>query len=72
VLLGCRFVWRYDLSTSTLRASLLTFPDMVSMAVPILGQLFNPSSLYPILIANLVPSLIIVPLTIVGASLYAS
>jgi malonate transporter and related proteins len=65
VLLGCRFVLRYDLRTSTLRASLLAFPDMVFMGVPILGQLFGPSSLYPILIANLVPSLIILPLTTV-------
>lgn len=65
VLLGCRFVLRYDLRTSTLRASLLAFPDMVFMGVPILGQLFGPSSLYPILIANLIPSLIIVPLTTV-------
>jgi predicted permease len=65
VLLGCRFVLRYDLRTSTLRASLLAFPDMVFMGVPILGQLFGPSSLYPILIANLVPTLIIVPLTTV-------
>jgi malonate transporter len=65
VLLGCRFVLRYDLRTSTLRASLLAFPDMVFMGVPILGQLFGPASLYPILIANLVPSLIFVPVTIV-------
>ncbi|OSI22471.1 hypothetical protein BST65_24495 [Bradyrhizobium canariense] len=65
VLLGCRFVLRYDLRTSTLRASLLAFPDMVFMGIPILGQLFGPSSLYPILIANLVPSLLILPLTTV-------
>jgi malonate transporter len=64
-LLGFLFVLRSDLRTSTLRASLLTFPDMVFMGVPILGQLLGPSSLYPILIANLVPSLIIVPLTTV-------
>jgi malonate transporter len=65
VLLGCRLVLRYDLRSSTVRASLLAFPDMVFMGVPILGQLFGPSSLYPILIANLVPTLIIVPLTTV-------
>jgi predicted permease len=38
---------------------------MVFMGIPILGQLFGPSSLFPILVANLVPSLIIVPLTTV-------
>lgn len=32
------------------------------MGVPILGELFGPSSLFPILIANLVPTLIIMPL----------
>ena len=64
-LLGCRFVLGQDLRTSALRASLLAFPDMVFMGIPILSQLFGPSSLYPILVANLVPSLIIVPLTTV-------
>lgn len=63
VLLGCLYVLKYDLSTSTLRTDLLIFPDMVFMGVPILGQLFGPSSLYPILIANLVPVLFILPVT---------
>ncbi|HXJ36896.1 MAG TPA: AEC family transporter [Candidatus Eisenbacteria bacterium] len=63
VLLGCRYVLKWDLSTSTLRTDLLIFPDMVFMGVPILGQLFGPSSLYPILIANLVPVLFILPIT---------
>lgn len=63
VLLVCRFVLRYDRKVATLRAGLLTFPDMVFMGVPILGQIFGPSSLYLILIANLIPSLIIIPLT---------
>ena len=65
VLLGCRYVLKWDLSKSTLRTDLLVFPDMVFMGVPILGQLFGPSSLYPILIANLVPVLFILPITIV-------
>jgi len=63
VLLGCRYVLKWDLSTSTLRTDLLIFPDMVFLGVPILGQLFGPSSLYPILIANLVPVLFILPIT---------
>ena len=65
VLLGCRYILKWDLSTSTLRSDLLVFPDMVFMGVPILGQLFGPSSLYPILIANLIPVLFIQPITIV-------
>ena len=63
VLLVCRFVLRYDLRVATLKAGLMAFPDMVFMGIPILHQLFGPSSLYSILVANLVPSLIIVPLT---------
>jgi len=65
VLLVCRFVLPFDQRTATLKASLLAFPDMVFMGIPILHQLFGPSSLYPILVANLVPALIIVPLTTV-------
>lgn len=65
VLLVCRFALRYDRRTATLKASLLAFPDMVFMGIPILGRLFGPSSLYPILVANLIPSLVIVPLTTV-------
>ncbi len=63
VLLGCRYVLKWGLSASTLRTDLLVFPDMVFMGVPILGALFGPSSLYPILIANLVPVLFILPIT---------
>lgn len=63
VLLVCRFVLGYDRSTSALKASLLAFPDMVFLGIPILHRLFGPGSLYPILVANLVPSLLIVPLT---------
>lgn len=63
VLLTYRFVMRYDGDTAVLKADLLTFPDMVFMGIPILYQLFGPSSLFPILVANLVPTLIIIPLT---------
>ncbi|HVN18984.1 MAG TPA: AEC family transporter, partial [Dongiaceae bacterium] len=56
VLLIGQFVLRYDRRTATLKAGILAFPDMVFMGIPILGRLFGPSSLYPILIANLVPS----------------
>jgi malonate transporter and related proteins len=63
MLLVCRFALRYDQRTAALKASLLAFPDMVFMGIPVLGALFGPSSLFPILIANLVPALIILPLT---------
>jgi predicted permease len=62
-LLVCRYVLRYDANTATLKANLVAFPDMVFFGIPILGQLFGPASLYPILVGNLVPTLIIIPLT---------
>jgi len=63
VLLLSRFVLRLDPGTAVLKAGLLSFPDMVFMGIPILHQLFGPSSLFPILVANLIPTLIIIPLT---------
>ena len=63
VLLVYRFVLRRDRGTAVLKAGLLSFPDMVFMGIPILHQLFGPSSLFPILVANLIPTLIIIPLT---------
>jgi malonate transporter and related proteins len=61
-LLVCRFGFGYNRSKATIKANLWAFPDMVFMGIPILGELFGPSSLFPILIANLVPTLIIMPL----------
>jgi len=63
VLLSVRYMGKCNLSISTLRSNLLIFPDMVFMGVPILGRLFGPSSLYPILVANLIPVLFILPVT---------
>ena len=63
VLLIYRFVLRYNRDTAVLKADLLAFPDMVFMGIPILYQLFGPSSLFPILVANLIPTLIVIPLT---------
>ncbi len=62
ILLVYRLVLRRDRSTAVLKASLASFPDMVFMGIPILHQLFGPSSLFPILIANLIPTLIIIPI----------
>lgn len=63
VLFSYRYALRYEQRASALKASLLSFPDMVFMGIPILHQLFGPGSLYPILIANLVPALLILPIT---------
>jgi malonate transporter len=65
VLLVARYVMRCDWPTAAIKASLVAFPDMVFMGIPILSQLFGPGSLYPILVANLIPSLSIMPLTTV-------
>jgi malonate transporter and related proteins len=60
-------VYRYgshaDQRTVALKASLLSFPDMVFMGIPILHRVFGPTSIYPILIANLVPTILILPIT---------
>jgi malonate transporter len=63
VMLTYRFVLRRDRGTAVLKAGLLSFPDMVFMGIPILHQLFGPTSLFPILVANLIPTLIIIPFT---------
>ena len=63
VLLVYRFGLRYGRGAAILKADLLSFPDLVFMGVPILHQLFGPLSLLPILVANLIPTLIIIPLT---------
>lgn len=63
VLIVCRVILRYDRGTAVLKAGLLSFPDMVFMGIPILHQLFGSASLFPILVANLIPTLIIIPLT---------
>ena len=63
VLLVYRFVFRRDSRTAVLKAGLISFPDMVFMGIPVLHQLFGPSSLFPILVANLIPTLFIIPLT---------
>jgi hypothetical protein len=63
VLFIYRRVLHSDTRTAALKANLLSFPDMVFMGIPILHQLFGPGSLYPILIANLVPTLVILPMT---------
>lgn len=63
VFLFSRFALRYSQQAATLKAGLLAFPDMVFFGIPILHKLFGPTSLYVILIANLIPSLFIIPLT---------
>jgi hypothetical protein len=64
VLLVCRFLLGYDQRAATLKkAGLLAFPDIVFMGIPILGRLFGPAGLFPILIANLVRSRLTMPLT---------
>jgi predicted permease len=63
VFLISRFVLRYSQQAATLKAGLLAFPDMVFFGIPIFHSLFGPASLYVILIANLIPSLFIIPLT---------
>ncbi|GGY20884.1 AEC family transporter [Paludibacterium paludis] len=54
-----------DRRVATLRAFVCAFPDAAFMGIPILSMLFGPSSLYSVLVVNLVSSLVMIPLTAV-------
>ncbi|MGH8618187.1 MAG: AEC family transporter [Burkholderiales bacterium] len=53
----------HKLQQATLKGFVAGFPDAAFMGIPILHSLFGPSSLYPILVVNLVALLVMVPLT---------
>ena len=56
---------KQDTRESTLKAGLIANPDLVFMGLPIMTQLLGPASIFPILVANFLLSLILVPLTTV-------
>lgn len=64
---GAAFLWGYlklrCLRAATLKAFVCAFPDAAFMGIPILALLFGPSSVYSVLIINLVSSLVMIPLT---------
>ncbi len=48
---------------ATLKGFVVAFPDAAFMGIPIMHSLFGASSLYAILVLNLVASLLMIPLT---------
>ncbi|HTS06339.1 MAG TPA: AEC family transporter [Candidatus Acidoferrum sp.] len=52
-----------ELRQASLKAFVCAFPDAAFMGIPILNSLFGPSSMYPILVLNVVALLVMVPIT---------
>jgi predicted permease len=56
--------YRYrELKAATLKGFVCGYPDGAFMGIPILQAMFGPSSLYSVLVLNLIASLIMIPLT---------
>jgi len=56
--------YRYrDLKESTLKGLVNGYPDAAFMGIPILQSMFGPNSLYPVLVLNVIASLIMIPMT---------
>jgi predicted permease len=56
--------YRYrDLKEPTLKGLVNGYPDAAFMGIPILQSMFGPDSLYPILVLNVIASLVMIPLT---------
>ena len=64
-LLVGKLVFRHDLKTATIQALVCAFPDMAYFGAPILLVVFGPEGSIPVLLGNLVTSLLMLPLTIV-------
>ncbi|OAJ53745.1 transporter [Paraburkholderia ginsengiterrae] len=56
--------YRYrELKAATLKGFVCGYPDGAFMGIPILQAMFGPSSLYAVLVLNLIASLVMIPLT---------
>ncbi|MBB5464986.1 hypothetical protein HDG32_001080 [Paraburkholderia sp. CI2] len=60
-----KFAFRHDLKTASNQALVCAFPDMAYFGAPILLAVFGPAGFIPVLLGNLVTSLLMLPLTIV-------
>jgi malonate transporter and related proteins len=60
-----RFVFKHDLRTATMQALVCAFPDMAYFGAPILASVFGPEGFLPVLVGNLITSILMLPLTIV-------
>lgn len=52
-----------DLKSATLKGLVCGYPDAAFMGIPILQSMFGPNSLYPVLVLNVIASLVMIPLT---------
>jgi malonate transporter len=52
-----------ELKSATLKGFVCGYPDAAFMGIPILEAMFGPSSLYAVLVLNLIASLVMIPLT---------
>jgi predicted permease len=58
-----------ELKAATLKGFVCGYPDAAFMGIPILQAMFGPSSLYSILVLNVIASLVMIPLTTVHPAL---
>jgi malonate transporter len=54
-----------ELKAATLKGFVCGYPDAAFMGIPILQAMYGPSSLYSILVLNVIASLVMIPLTTV-------
>ena len=54
-----------ELKIATLKGFVCGYPDAAFMGIPILQSMYGPSSLYSILVLNVIASLVMIPLTTV-------
>lgn len=71
VIIG-RLVFRHDLKTATMQGLVCAFPDMAYFGSPILLATFGPEGFLPVLLGNLVTSVVMLPTAIVLTNLAES
>jgi predicted permease len=59
-----RFVFKHDIRTATMQALVSGYPDMAYFGAPILVAVIGPSGFLPVLVGNLVTSVIMIPVTL--------
>ena len=58
-------LFKHDLRTATMQALVCGYPDMAYFGAPILSSMFGPVGFLPVLLGNLVTSIVMLPTTIV-------
>ena len=63
-----RYVFKHDLRTATMQALVCGFPDMAYFGAPVLAAMFGAEGFLPVVVGNLITSLLMLPLTVVLTS----